>query len=142
PDRFPVFNIRGPLGHYYGFPEYGIPGVKVGKYHHLSEVVDPDGVERETGPADESPIRAFMKSVLPGAAGATLKTKVCLFTNTPDEHFIVDRLPGTGRVVVGAGYSGHGFKFASVMGEVLAGLATGEKASDDAAFLSLARFAS
>ncbi|NNF26488.1 MAG: N-methyl-L-tryptophan oxidase, partial [Gemmatimonadetes bacterium] len=90
PQRFPVFNIRGPFGHYYGFPEYGIPGVKVGKYHHLAEVVDPDTVGRDTSPMDEAPIRSFMESVFPDAAGVSLKTKVCLFTNTPDEHFIVD----------------------------------------------------
>ena len=140
PDRFPVFNIRGPLGHYYGFPEFGIPGVKVGKYHHLAEVVDPDLVDRGTHPTDEAPIREFMESVFPDAAGPTLKTKVCLFTNTPDEHFIVDRLPGTERVVVGAGYSGHGFKFASAMGEILAGMATGQEAPPESRFLSMKRF--
>ena len=141
PERFPVFNIRGPLGHYYGFPEFGIPGVKVGRYHHLGEIVDPNTVRRDTDMADERPIRDFMESVFPGAAGAALKTKVCLFTNTPDEHFIVDRLPGTDRVVVGAGYSGHGFKFASAMGEILASMATGDGAPDEANFLSLSRLA-
>lgn len=139
PDRFPVFNIRSPSGHCYGFPVHGVPGVKVGRFHHRNEVVDPDSVNRDTGPDDEAAIRPFIEAVLPGAAGPTSMMKTCMFTNTPDEHFIIDRLPGRERVVVGAGFSGHGFKFASVVGEVLAGMASGGERPPEARFLSLAR---
>ena len=141
PSRFPVFNIRGQTGHFYGFPSFGASGVKVGLYHHLHEVVDPDDMEREGSPRDEAPIRRFIEQVLPQAAGPSVMMKTCLFTNTSDEHFIVDRLPGTERMVVGAGFSGHGFKFASVMGERLATLALGEGKGEDIRFLGLDRFA-
>ena len=126
PDRFPVFNFRGSLGHFYGFPQFQVPGVKVGKYHHLKEVVDPDDMDRAANDRDEGLIREFVEAILPRAAGPTSQMKACLFTNTPDEHFIIDWLPGSERVVVGAGFSGHGFKFASAVGDILAGMAAGE----------------
>ncbi|MGI9627024.1 MAG: N-methyl-L-tryptophan oxidase [Longimicrobiales bacterium] len=142
PECFPVFNIRGDLGHYYGFPLTGPSGVKLGKYHHLEEVVDPDTVDRETHPEDEAAMRAFLAAVLPGANGEQAGMKTCLFTNTPDEHFIVGPLPGASRVIVGAGFSGHGFKFASAIGETLSDLACDQAPSAEIRFLSMDRFAS
>ena len=60
----------------------------------------------------------------PDANGPVLSMKVCMFTNTPDEHFIIDAVPGAPNVYVAAGFSGHGFKFCSVIGEIMADLAT------------------
>ena len=77
--------------------------------------------------------------MFPGADGATMALKACLFTNTPDEHFVVDCLPGVPQVVVASPCSGHGFKFASVMGEVLADLAIDGTTRHDIGLFSLSR---
>ncbi|MEX0865504.1 MAG: N-methyl-L-tryptophan oxidase [Acidimicrobiia bacterium] len=123
PDRFPIFNLEVEAGHFYGFPVETIPGFKVGLYHHLREAVDPDRMDREPGPADEAPLREFTSTYFPNAAGPTMTLKTCLFTNSPDEHFIVDLHPEHPQVAVAVGFSGHGFKFSSVVGEILADLA-------------------
>jgi sarcosine oxidase len=127
PGVFPVFNLAVPEGRYYGFPVFGIPGFKFGRYHHRNEYTDPDDVDRECNSEDERILRDFAERYFPDGAGPTLSMHACLFTNTPDEHFVIDLLPGDPRVVVASPCSGHGFKFASVVGEILADLAeTGE----------------
>jgi sarcosine oxidase len=120
---FPVFNMAVEEGRYYGFPIYGIPGFKVGRYHHLEQRVDPDHMDRETHRQDEEVLRRFTARYFPAAAGPTMSLKTCLFTNTPDEHFILDRHPQLPQVCIAAGFSGHGFKFCSVVGEIMADLA-------------------
>jgi len=122
PRRFPVFNMEGAEGRFYGFPVYHVPGFKIGKYHHRHEQVDPDSVDRTCHPEDEQILREAIRRYFPEADGPTLAMKVCLFSNTPDEHFIIDRLPEAPRIVVAAGFSGHGFKFCSVVGEIVADL--------------------
>ena len=127
PAVFPVFNAYFDEGRYYGFPVFGIPGFKVGRYHHLEEVIDPDSEIKTVTGEDEAVLRSAVERYFPKANGTTMTLKTCMFTNTPDEHFIVDLLPGNTQVAVAAGFSGHGFKFASVIGEILAELAiTGE----------------
>ena len=123
PDRFPVFNLAVDEGRYYGFPVYGIPGFKIGLYHHLHELVDPDRLERDVYPQDEAVLRDCVARYFPAANGPTMSLKTCLFTNSPDEHFIIGRHPEYEHVSFAAGFSGHGFKFCSVVGEVLADLA-------------------
>ena len=140
PDVFPVFNLVVDEGQFYGFPEFGIPGFKLGKYHHLFENVDPDAVDREPNAADEAVLRDFTEKYFPAAAGATSSMKVCMFTNSPDEHFIIDRLPDAPQVTVAAGFSGHGFKFSSVVGEILADLTIDGATSHDIGMFELARF--
>jgi sarcosine oxidase len=120
---FPIFNMEAEEGRFYGFPEWGVPGFKIGKYHHLREQVDPDAMDREVHPADEDVLRAGIRRYFPDADGETLLAKTCLFTNSPDEHFLLDVLPGCPQVAVAAGFSGHGFKFAPVIGEILADFA-------------------
>jgi sarcosine oxidase len=121
--NFPVFNMAVEEGHYYGFPVYGIPGFKVGRYHHLEQRVDPDRMDRDTHREDEEVLRHFTARYFPDAAGPTMSLKTCLFTNTPDEHFILDLHPTWPQVCIAAGFSGHGFKFCSVVGEIMADLA-------------------
>jgi sarcosine oxidase len=117
---FPVFNFEAPEGRFYGFPVYGIPGFKLGKYHHRGERVDdPDRMDRECHAEDEEVLREGIRRYFPDADGPTMAMKACLFTNSPDEHFIIDRLPDNPHVAVAAGFSGHGFKFCSVVGEIM-----------------------
>jgi sarcosine oxidase len=127
PEQFPVWNALVDEGHYYGFPEFNptgtTAGMKYGRYHHLEEVVDPDTVDRETYPEDEAMLRAFGERYFPEGAGKTLSMKACMFTNTADDHWILDTLPDMPQVSIAAGFTGHGFKMASVIGEIMADLA-------------------
>lgn len=140
PANFPVFNLTVDEGKFYGFPEFGIPGFKLGKYHHLEENVDPDTIDREPNARDEAVLRDFTEKYFPDAAGATSSMKVCMFTNSPDEHFIIDRMPDSPQVVVAAGFSGHGYKFSSVVGEILTDLAVDGATRHDIGMFKLARF--
>lgn len=142
PEHFPVFNLMVDEGRFYGFPEFGIPGFKVGRYHHFEEQVDPDTIDREPNQRDETMLREFTERYFPDAAGATSSMKACMFTNSPDEHFILDRLPDAPQVVVAAGFSGHGFKFCSVVGEILSDLVTKGETRHDVGMFGLGRFAS
>jgi sarcosine oxidase len=139
--RFPVFLLEAPEGQLYGFPIYGIPGVKVGLYHHRGEIVDPDTWPRGVvDSVDEALLRGPVQRYLKDADGPTLSLKTCMFTNTPDEHFIIDAVPGAPQVLVASPCSGHGFKFASVMGEILADLALEGGSRFDLSMFRMARF--
>ena len=139
PGRFPVFNLVVDEGHFYGFPEFSVPGFKLGKYHHLGEKVDPDTLDREPNSRDEEVLRDFTERYFPDGAGATSSMKVCMFTNSPDEHFIIDRFPEAPNVTVAAGFSGHGYKFSSVVGEILTDLTLDGTTSHDIGMFRLAR---
>lgn len=141
PERFPVFNLELGDDHFYGFPVYGIPGFKLGRYHHLGEQVDPDAVDRTPRADDEALLRAFAERWFPDGAGPTTTLKACLFENTPDEHFVVDFHPQAPAVVCLGGGSGHGFKFCSVLGEIAADLALEGLTRHDIGLLRLRRFA-
>jgi sarcosine oxidase len=126
---FPIFNLESPEGQFYGFPVYDYPGFKMGRYHHRNEKVDPDAMDRDCHPEDEAVLREGIVRYFPQANGPTLALKACLFTNTPDEHFILDVHPEFDRVFIAAGFSGHGFKFCSLVGEIMAELAATGKTS-------------
>ena len=140
PDTFPVFGVVVDEGRFYGFPSFGIPGFKVGRTHHLDQQVDPDDMDRESHLEDEKVLRDFTRRYFPQAAGPTLGLKTCLFTNSPDGHFILDVLPGLPQVSVAAGFSGHGFKYCSVVGEIMADLAQHGDTPHDLSMFRLARF--
>ena len=123
PERFPVFNLLVNEGRYYGFPVYGVPGFKIGRYHHLDEQVNPNEVDREIYAADEAILRDCVARYFPEANGAATLLKTCMFTNSPDEHFIIGTHPEFEQVSFAAGFSGHGFKFCSVVGEIMSDLA-------------------
>jgi sarcosine oxidase len=141
PERFPTFGLAVEEGIYYGFPVFGVPGFKVGRLHHRDERVDPDRFDREPNAADEALLRSFVERYFPDGAGPTMALATCLFEVSPDEHFVIDTHPECEDVVVAAGFSGHGFKFASVVGEVLADLALDGETRHAIGFLGLARFA-
>jgi sarcosine oxidase len=115
-------------------------GFKIGFYDHEGARGDPDAISREVTPADEVPLRRFAERYFPDGAGRTLDLKACLFELSPDEHFLVDRHPETELAVLGAGFSGHGFKFCSVVGAILADLALEGDTLHDIGFLRLSRF--
>ncbi len=139
PGRFPVFLIESAHGIHYGFPPFGA-GLKVAKHHHSDETVDPESYDRTVSADDEALIRAAVADHLPGANGPLVAAKTCLYTVAPDGDFIIDRLPGAASIVVASPCSGHGFKFAPVIGEILADLATGQSSSHDIARFRIGRF--
>ena len=124
PGRFPVFLLESRHGVHYGFPPHGGAGVKIAKHHHADETVDPDTVDRAISATDEALIRAALADHIPAANGRMIAAKTCLYTVTPDHDFIIDPLPGAANVIVASPCSGHGFKFAPVIGEILGDLAT------------------
>ena len=132
-------------GCYYGFPilsseTFGGPtGLKLAHHHPASET-DPDNVNRETMPGDEEDLKYILDKYLPGSFESLLSSRVCLYANSPDEDFIVDNLPGyEDHVSVACGFSGHGFKFVSVVGEILADLVINGKTKLPIGFLNAAR---
>jgi sarcosine oxidase len=141
PAAFPVFNLLVEEGRYYGFPEFDVPGFKFGKYHHLEETGQAETIDRVARPRDEQILREFAAKYFPDGCGPTMNLETCLFTNTPDEHFIVDRHPDYPQVYVASPCSGHGFKFASVIGEIMADLVETGATRHDIGLFRLDRFA-
>jgi sarcosine oxidase len=90
--------------------------------HHWGTFVDPDTVEREVGEPDVGRVREFLRSRMPAADGPLAAAKVCLYTNTPDERFVIDRHPAAPGMAFASACSGHGFKFAPLIGDILADL--------------------
>jgi sarcosine oxidase len=139
-DRFPVFIIESRHGMHYGVPPHASAGLKVAKHHHRDEPVDPDHHDRTVSADDEALIRAAMADHIPAANGRLIGAKTCLYTMTPDGDFIIDRLPGASTVIVASPCSGHGFKFAPVIGEILADLAIEGATRHDIERFRLSRF--
>jgi sarcosine oxidase len=137
---FPVFLIESRHGMHYGFPPDGDGRIKVAKHHHNDQTVDPDSYDRTVSGADEDLIRAMLAEHLPAANGPLADARTCLYTVTPDRDFVLDHLPGSPQVVVASPCSGHGFKFAPVVGDILADLATTGSTGHDISGFRLARF--
>ncbi len=138
--RMPVFIHFGEAGSFYGIPASPGGGVKVCR-HHGGATVTPDDVDRRVSERDEADVRAYLRRHLPGADGPLVAGKVCLYTNTPDGHFVIGTRPDDVSVIVAGGFSGHGFKFASVVGEIVADLAIAGRTAHDIEMFSPARFA-
>lgn len=140
-DQFPCFVVDTKEGEtYYGFPDFNGGGLKIG-HMGLGDKTDPDAVDRQFYfEKDERDLRSFLANFMPQAEGKLLNKGICMFSNTPDHHFIIDTAPGMEHVILAAGFSGHGFKFASVIGDILRELATEGATKRDIAFLRLNRF--
>jgi sarcosine oxidase len=125
-DRLPVWIVDVPeIGHFYGLPIHGVPGFKLGRLREVpSPPVDPDQPRRDPDREDEADMRSFIRSVFPDADGPVLSMETCFFENSPDRAPIIDHLPGESGVWVCGGFSGHGFKFCSAVGELMADLVT------------------
>ena len=140
PSAFPVLNLLVEEGRYYLLPIHGVPGLKIGLYHHLGEHGPADTLSREITAEDEAVLRRCISRYFPDADGPVMSLHSCMFTNTPDEHFIIDTLPGQPEVVVASPCSGHGYKFASVVGEIIADLAVSGRSRFDLKMFRMDRF--
>ncbi len=139
PDSFPIHLWEyEPEKMFYGFPDLG-SGVKVA-FHHQGELTSALAVDRNVHAADIASMRELLERYLPEANGTFLRGTICLYTNTRDGHFVLDRIPESPNVLVASPCSGHGFKFASAIGEVLADLATEAPPRFDLGLFSLDRF--
>ena len=126
PSHCPTFIWESEKVHSYGFPDLG-EGVKAGLHYHGVNVAHPSEVDRTVAPQEAERIRALHAALFPGGLGPSTKSAVCLYTKTPDKHYLIDYLPGSGnRVVIGSACSGHGFKSSAAVGEALADLALGQ----------------
>jgi sarcosine oxidase len=144
PENCPAYLIDDDEGYFYGFPADENNLAKIGKYNHLNQCVSVvDDLDRKIHPEDEEALRTCLRKYLPGLGGTPMQlSSVCMFTNTPDNHFILDYHPkyrppppppenstekdqveNTPVVVLGSACSGHGFKFAPVLGEIIGNLA-------------------
>jgi sarcosine oxidase len=138
PDRCPIYIWEYAADRFfYGFPDLG-EGVKVG-LHHQGETTDPDSVRREAGLEEIEAMRTLLRRFMPDANGPLRASAVCLYTNTPDFHFLIDFHPAHPQVLMASPCSGHGFKFSSVIGEILAELLTEGRTSFDLDFFRLRR---
>ncbi len=122
PRRMPVYITDSEYAHIYGFPVFGRAGLKIAR-HDGGELSDPDALDREVKPGEEADVVALAQRLFAGVTGEVASSAVCMYTVTTDENFIVDRHPEHPQVVIGAGFSGHGFKFATAIGEYLVDLA-------------------
>jgi sarcosine oxidase len=136
PKRMPCFlRDEGENGSFFGFPAIGIDGVKVGRHAHFREPIDPKAPNPPVNDTDTALLDSFVRERLPDAASFRVRATTCRYTMLPSEDFLIDRLPGQPNVVVSSACSGHGFKFTSVVGEILADLALqGESALPTALF--------
>jgi sarcosine oxidase len=145
PERFPIYIWQRPHGVMpYGFPAVDGPrgGVKIALYRSATvEVCTPETVDRRIRAEDESSLRSIIRELLPGLDGPLLRGVTCLYTLTPDLNFVIDQHPGQSCVWIAAGFSGHGFKFCSVIGEILADLAIKGETRYDLRLFSLRRLA-
>jgi sarcosine oxidase len=139
-DVFPLYIADTPRGHFYGFPMLSANGVKVAQHYGAPELGSPTEVNRTVGRADEERLRAFLQEHLPDVDGPCRRSSVCIYTLTPDRHFLIDLHPEYPNVALAAGFSGHGFKFASVVGEILADLAENGRTDLPIGMLRISRY--
>jgi monomeric sarcosine oxidase len=124
PQRCPIFIYHGGAKIYYGIPDAdGISGFKVAQ-HGRHEPTDPLTIDRTCEDEYVEQVRGFQQRYVPLGGGELVKAYVCMYTMTPDEHFIIDTHPAYKHVAIGAGFSGHGFKFSTLIGKMLGELAT------------------
>jgi sarcosine oxidase len=136
---FPVFLLEDDADAVYGFPDFAGTGFKCGSHHSQGTLPNAAAARQDAGPHDEERVRRFLERYIPSAPGRLMDMRTCIYTMSPDEDFIIDGLPGDPRVVIASPCSGHGFKFASLLGEVLADLATSGATRHDIARFSLHR---
>lgn len=150
PVKQPIYNLNTgkggfffdmPYGEFYGFPSLDGKTLKLAEHNGGDPLDHPAQLNRELLTDDAAPVSRFIGDVMSGLEPIPVRHATCMYTRTPDGHFIVDQHQNNPAVVYGAGFSGHGFKFASVIGEILADLVTQGSTSHSIDFLSASRFA-
>lgn len=139
--EIPCFYIDADYGSFYGFPAFTELGIKVAEHTGGSPVDDPDHLNRGLEPEDETGVLRLLSDTFPSMQPRRTHFSACMYSMTPDHHFIIDKHPYHDNVIVAAGFSGHGFKFASVVGEILADLAVDGTTMHSINFFRLDRFA-
>jgi sarcosine oxidase len=144
PGRQPIFIWERPGLHPYGFPclpgaDGADGGAKVGLHHHGGEI-DPDRLDRTVTQEEVDELAAVIGDLVPTLPGTFLRAVVCMYTTTPDQHFVIGTHPAHDNVVVACGFSGHGFKFVPVVGEILADLALDGSTTQPIGLFDAARF--
>ncbi|HUD85435.1 MAG TPA: N-methyl-L-tryptophan oxidase [Xanthobacteraceae bacterium] len=147
-DDFPIFILDSPQGNIYGFPDFAGEGVKAAAHEHGCRLRHADDAAQDATVDDLAPVSTALSDYVPAAAGRLMRTEICLYTNTKGgdvdgskaEEFIIDRLPDDPKIIVASPCSGHGFKFASAVGGILANMALNPNFSAPPEF-SLRRFA-
>ncbi|HSE41485.1 MAG TPA: N-methyl-L-tryptophan oxidase [Acidobacteriota bacterium] len=142
PLRFPVFLAETPEGIFYGFPIFQQEGIKLARHgggHHFD---DPVNVPREFSESDADQLIHFSQTYMRDVGVQLLEGKICLYTMTPDQHFIIDVHPQHPNCFLAAGFSGHGFKFATVVGEILTDLCINGKTNHPIDIFRIARLRS
>lgn len=139
--HFPCFYVEDQDNMFYGFPNLNGAGLKVGG-NDGGQAIDPDQQTQNFGQyeTDEGELRQFLGTYMPEANGSLKEGKTCLYTLSSDHHFIIDHHPENDNVILACGFSGHGFKFGSVMGEVLGQMAVKGQSEYDISIFSLKRF--
>jgi sarcosine oxidase len=143
PHHFPVFIAEGLNGGYatYGMPAIdGIEGGVKAAVHGSDIECTPQNIDRSIHDSDIARIIEQIKNRIPALDGQLVRARTCLYTLTPDEHFIIGAHPQSENCTVACGFSGHGFKFAPVVGEILADLATAGATSHEISIFSPRRF--
>jgi len=138
--RLPCFAFDGPAGFFYGFPALDARGIKIAEHTGGTPVTDPLHVDRGIDLHEQLAVEATLAAHLPEMRGVLTDHAACLYTMSPDGHFVVGLHPHDDTVAIAAGFSGHGFKFASVIGEILAELALDGRTNHPIGFLSPTRF--
>lgn len=142
PDRLPIWIYESPDGNmFYSFPAVdGAGTVKAAFFRADGTPTDPDRVDREVHDNEVEFIRRYLDRHVPSLSGEFVRARTCMYTNTPDEHFVISTHPDHPQVAVAAGFSGHGYKFCAVVGEILADLATEGETNHPIDLFSPARF--
>jgi sarcosine oxidase len=140
--RLPIYGWDDGGVYAYGFPYLRGQGLKCAFHQAFQEVTTPQAIRREVAEEETARMRAHLARFMPDAAGTLLATATCMYTNTPDHHFIIDRHPAYRNVALACGFSGHGFKFCGVVGEALADLALAGETKQPIDFFALSRFKS
>ena len=140
PARMPSWIIDSPtLGHFYGLPIFGVPGFKLSKFFY-GDLVEPSGPFSAPQPQEEEVMRVFLRRYFPKADGPTMTLGATFFENTPDRDFIIDQVPGQPGLWLALGFSGHGYKYAAAIGELMTDLVTTGESRFDLSPFRLSRF--
>lgn len=143
PGNFPIFlaHLIGDYGQFpYGLPSCDHQGLKLSTFYGWDTVENIKEVDYAPSLQWIETLRTFLKQYIPTANGDLIETRRCLYTMTPDKHFIIDRHPEYDNIFVAAGFSGHGFKFTTLVGKILTDLVTKKTTEYDLNLFKLSRF--